>query len=366
MRKIKIVSIVGARPNFVKIASLLRQMKKVSRFRLILIHTGQHSSREMSKNFFKDLEIPFPDIYLRVENSFCSKQTAKIMINLEKVITKIKPDLSLVVGDVDSTLAGALVSSRLGIPLVHVEAGLRSFDRSMPEEVNRVIVDSLSEYLFTTCSDADMNLRKEGIHKRKIFFVGNPMIDTLIFFRKKAMAINTIRRFSLEPKGFSLATLHRPSNVDCKERLEKIFGILKDIGTLIKVIFPVYPRTRKKIDLFEIEKHIRGSNVILTKPLGYLEYLNLMLNAKFVLTDSGGVQEEASAIGLPCLTLRDNTERPITVLRGTNTVVGKDRDLVLRKIREIMSGRYKKGKTIKFWDGKAAQRIVKILESKLQ
>lgn len=365
MRRIKIVNIVGARPNFVKISSLFRQLRKIPRFCPTLIHTGQHYDDAMSGNFFKELKIPRPDIYLGTVGNSHSEQIGRIMISLEKIINRIKPDLILVVGDVNSTLAGALVSSKLGIPLAHVESGLRSFDKSMPEEINRVVTDVLSDYLFTSCLEASENLIKEGIDGKKIFFVGNIMIDTFMFFRKKAIILNTAKSFSLKNKSFALVTLHRPSNVDYKERLEKILWILRDVSRFVKIVFPVHPRTRKKIELFKINKLVIGSDVILTQPLGYLEYLNLMLNAKFVLSDSGGVQEEASAIGLPCLTMRDNTERPVTVVRGTNTVVGTDRDLILSKIKEIIEGKYKKGKAIGLWDGRTAQRIVKILNSSL-
>lgn len=365
MRKIKIVNIVGTRPNFVKISPLLRQIQKISRFRPILIHTGQHYDKEMFEDFFSGLEIPRPDINLGVENVSCVGQIAKIMARLEDAINKIKPDLVLVVGDVNSTLAGALVSSKLQIPLAHVEAGLRSFDRSMPEEINRIVTDVLSDYLFTTCLEANLNLEKEGIDRKKIFFVGNIMIDSFMFFKKKASALNTTDNFSLQSKGFALITLHRPSNVDDRVNLMKVLNIVRDISRFIPLVFPVHPRTRMKMRLFRLQKYLSGSNVTLTNPLGYLEFLNLMLNAKFILTDSGGIQEEASVIGTPCLTIRENTERPITVSKGTNTLVSTDNGLIMEKVNKIMEGKYKKGRKLELWDGKTAQRIVKILNEKL-
>ena len=363
MRKIKIVNIVGARPNFVKIAPLMKEIRKIAKFRPFLVHTGQHYGHKMSDVFFGDLAICHPDVCLGVGSGSQSEQIAKMMIGLEKVFKKINPDLALVVGDVNSTLAAALVSAKMNITLAHIEAGLRSFDRTMPEEVNRVITDVLSDYLFTTCPDARYNLEREGI---AIFLVGNVMIDTLLFFKRKAEKLNIVKtKFNLVPKEYALLTLHRPSNVDEPVVFENILKALKIISRDIPILFPVHPRAQKNIHARKFKKYFLNSDVRLVNPLGYLDFLNVMINSKFVLTDSGGIQEETTVLGIPCLTLRKNTERPITITEGTNIITGIEPNMIIREAEKIISGRAKKGGNIKLWDGHASERIVKILNDKL-
>lgn len=375
----KIINIVGARPNFMKIAPFQKAMDKYNKklggenFNYILVHTGQHYDYEMSKIFFKELNIPAPDIYLGVGSGIHSEQTGKVMIELEKVLIKEKPDLVVVVGDVNSTLAGALTAVKLHIPVAHIEAGLRSFDRKMPEEINRILTDQISDYLFTPSEDANENLKREGINESKIFLVGDIMIDSLISNLKKADKSKILKNLGIESKEYAVLTLHRPSNVDNKKSLSQIIKALKVISQKIPIIFPLHPRTEKQIKNFGYEGYfnfikppistlISGINCI--KPLGYLDFLHLVKNAKFVLTDSGGIQEETTVLGIPCLTLRDTTERPITVESGTNTLVFNDTKKIIAESYKILEGKYKKGSCPEEWDGKTAERIVKVLEGK--
>lgn len=365
-KKILITSIAGARPNFIKIAPILSEIKKSSSIHSSLIHTGQHHDFLLSELFFRELSIKEPDTYLGVGSSSHAVQTGRIMIGLEKEFIKTKPDLVLVVGDVNSTLAASLTCAKMGIPVAHIEAGLRSHDPLMPEEINRIVTDRLSEYLFTTSEDAGVNLEKEGIEKRKIFFTGNVMIDTLVKLTPKAKNLNSqLPEFGITKGGYALLTLHRPSNVDDRLIFLRIIKALYHIAKYIPIVFPVHPRTEKRIEQYKLKHYFKASNIILTKPLGYLENLNLMLNSKFVLTDSGGIQEETTVLKIPCLTLRENTERPVTAEIGSNTVVGTNTERILTAFEKIMSGKYKRGKIPKYWDGKASQRIVRILESKL-
>jgi UDP-N-acetylglucosamine 2-epimerase (non-hydrolysing) len=365
-RKIFITSIVGARPNFIKIAPLISEMKKHSLISSRLIHTGQHHDYILSELFFKELSIKEPDVYLGAGSSSHAVQTGTIMAGLEKEFMKSKPDLVLVVGDVNSTLAASLTCAKIGIPVAHIEAGLRSRDPLMPEEVNRIVTDRLSEYLFTTSADANINLEKEGMEKSKIFFTGNVMIDTLLRLKPKAKKLDAqLYTYGIEKNKYALLTLHRPSNVDNKETFLRIITALNSIAEHLPVIFPIHPRTEKRIEQFKLKRYFETSNIKLTKPIGYLENLNLMLNSKFVLTDSGGIQEETTVLKIPCLTLRESTERPVTAEIGSNTVVGSNTKRILKAFDKIMSGKYKKGKVPKYWDGKASQRIVRILESKL-
>ncbi len=360
-RKIKIVNIVRARPNFIKIAPIINELNKVKKFSHILIHTGQHFDYEMSSLFFKQLKIKQPEVYLGIGSGTQAVQTAKIMMALEKVLMRIKPDLVNVVGDVNSTLAAAIVSSKLGIPLAHIEAGLRSRDMRMPEEINRLVTDRLANYLFTTSPDANENLIAEGVPKKKIFLTGNVMIDTLRALKPAADKLKTYNSYGLKKKNFVLVTLHRPSNVESKANLKLILSSLGKISEKIPVIFPVHPRTLKKIKLFKLSRLVSKPNFIVTKPLGYLENLSLLSNSKFVITDSGGIQEETTALKIPCLTLRENTERPVTVTEGSNTVIGLDMQYLFKCVSSIMRNKYKKGSIPKYWDGKAAYRIVKKL-----
>ncbi len=376
----KIINIVGTRPNFMKIASLMKQIKKNPNFELILLHTGQHYDKNMSKVFFHDLALPEPEIYLGVGSGTHSEQTGKIMIEFEKVCLKEKPDLVIVVGDVNSTFACALVAVKLCIPVAHVEAGLRSFDRTMPEEINRILTDQISEYLFTSCKDANQNLVKEGIAKSKIFFVGNLMIDTLLNHLKKSEKSNIIDNLGLKKnnniKKFALLTLHRPSNVDNPDVLEGILSALINISELIPIIFPAHPRTIKQINKFKLNEMINyimnisqdelieaNGKIFAMPPLGYLDFLCLMSKATLVLTDSGGIQEETTILGVPCLTLRNNTERPITVKVGTNILVGNDPDKIYETALYILENAIARKKFPKYWDGKTAQRIYEILNN---
>ena len=366
----KILNVVGARPNFMKIAPLTEEMKRFKSIEPVLVHTGQHYDQDMSDVFLRDLNLPVPDIYLRVGSETHAKQTAKIMVEFEEVLIKEKPDLVVVVGDVNSTLACSLVAAKMMIPVAHVEAGLRSFDRTMPEEINRVVTDSLSDYLFTTCMDANKNLIREGIPKNKIFFAGNLMIDTLLKYKNR-VDLSILKKLGLKKGTYALLTLHRPSNVDKKEIFIDIVNALEEIGECIPVVFPIHPRTRKNIGLFGLSRYfvdcsnnnqsISRNGIFLLPPLGYLDFLSFMKNSKFVMTDSGGLQEETTVLGIPCLTLRENTERPITVSEGTNVIVGKDKRKIIKEAFNILSGRKKKGKIPKYWDGKTAKRIVKKL-----
>lgn len=363
---LKIINVVGARPNFMKIAPLMEQMKKHSQITPILLHTGQHYDDMMSDVFFEELRIPKPDLYLGVGSASHAEQTARIMIEFERVALKERPDLIVVVGDVNSTMACSLVAVKLLIPVAHVEAGLRSFDRTMPEEINRLVTDSLSDYLFTTCEEADENLRREGIPEEKIFFVGNVMIDTLMKNIDRIKSRVALEKLGLEAQGFALLTLHRPSNVDVKETLQGILEALAELQTQIKIVFPIHPRTTKQLKKFELWKMAEGmKNLILIDPLGYLDFLALASQSRFVMTDSGGLQEETTVLGVPCLTLRENTERPVTVREGTNIVVGVDKERIIQEGGNILTGGGKRGQSPRLWDGKAAARIVDILTSQL-
>ncbi|MEW6095270.1 MAG: UDP-N-acetylglucosamine 2-epimerase (non-hydrolyzing) [bacterium] len=358
----KVLNIVGARPNFMKIAPIMEEMKKYPQIESVVVHTGQHYDDEMSNIFFKDLNLPKPDIYLGVGSGTHAEQTAKIMIEFEKVIVKETPDLILVVGDVNSTLACTLVGVKLNIPIAHVEAGLRSFDRTMPEEINRLVTDSLGTYLFTTCQDANENLKREGIPEEKIFFVGNVMIDTLLRYKEKAILSNSLNELNLKEKNFVLLTLHRPGNVDNEDSLINILDALDEIQQTIKMIYPIHPRTKKRIKEFNLEDKIQNMrNLILTAPIGYIDFLNLMIHSKFVMTDSGGLQEETTFLNIPCLTIRGNTERPITTEIGTNILVGTDTKKIVKESMNILNGNKKVGKIPPLWDGRASERIVRIL-----
>ena len=364
----KIACIVGARPNFMKIAPILEQMGKYPDLEPLLVHTGQHYDYEMSQIFFEDLSIPKPDVYLGVGSGSHAVQTAKIMMAFEEVAVGHKPDLVLVVGDVNSTLACTLVAAKLCIPVAHVEAGIRSFDRTMPEEINRTLTDAVSDYLFTPTEDADENLRREGIPDEKIFLVGDVMIDTLMKYKEKAVldanrVLDTIfkdRASSIENREYALMTLHRPSNVDIKTNFVNILKALAEIQQRIKIIFPMHPRTRARVEEFGLSDTISSmENLMIIEPLGYLRFMGLMVSAKFVLTDSGGMQTETTVLNIPCLTMRENTERPETIREGTNILVGSDTGLIVEESTKILDGNGKTGMYPKLWDGHAAERIVK-------
>lgn len=362
-QKIKILNVVGARPNFMKIAPIHQVMKNSTSIEPILVHTGQHYDEKMSRVFFEDLGLPVPDVYLGVGSGSHAWQTATIMIEMEKIVLDYRPGLVLVVGDVNSTMAATLVASKLHIPIAHVEAGLRSFDRAMPEEINRMVTDALTDFLFVTEESGRQNLLNEGIPPQKIHFVGNVMIDSLLSHLKKAKQSNTVSQLNLDHQPYALLTLHRPSNVDDQETFNNILSSLEQIEQKIPIIFPIHPRSRKMLGQFQFSDRItRMKNLNLIDPLGYLDFLSLMEQAKLVLTDSGGIQEETTVLGIPCLTLRNNTERPVTVELGTNVIVGMDTDKIVAESFKILAGKSKTGKIPPLWDGNAAQRIVDVIE----
>jgi len=366
--KIKIISVVGARPNFMKIAPIIEEFGRSCKKSVdhILIHTGQHYSAGMSDNFFKDLNLPEPDINFNIGSSSHIKQIAEIMIRLEEVLTKEKPQLVIVVGDVNSTLAAALTASKLRIKIAHIESGLRSFDFEMPEETNRLLTDHISDFLFCTEQSAVENLKKEGVKNEKIFFVGNVMIDTLAGNLGRAKNSKILDKLNLK-NDYCLLTAHRPENVDNEKNLGLLVDLLNEVQKTITVVYPIHPRSRKMMEKFGLFGKISSmKNIVICEPLSYLDFLWLVKNSKFVITDSGGLQEETSFLKIPCITIRKNTERPITVLRGTNKVMGLNTEKVLNEIKEILKGKRKSGDKIELWDGKASERIVKILYEKLK
>lgn len=359
-----ILNVVGARPNLMKIAPLVAEMARHPGLRQTLLHTGQHYDDQMSQVFFDELGIPRPDIYLGVGSNSHARQTADVMTAFEDVLLADRPDLVLVVGDVNSTLACALTAAKLRVPLAHVEAGLRSFDRGMPEEINRLVTDALSDLLFTTSRDANENLAREGIPAEKIHFVGNVMIDTLNQQRARAEVLGTPQGFGLEPGKYALLTLHRPSNVDDPAVFSGILEAITAIQQELPILFPAHPRTRRQMEAFGFQERLQlAPNLLVTEPLSYLQNLDMMMHARLVLTDSGGLQEETTILGVPCLTIRENTERPITISEGTNTLVGSDPQRILEESRRILAGEGKIGRIPELWDGRAAQRIVSIIRA---
>jgi UDP-N-acetylglucosamine 2-epimerase (non-hydrolysing) len=357
---VKIAAVVGARPNFVKIAPIWAALGERPGVSTTLIHTGQHFDREMSDAFFAHLDLPAPDVNLRVQAQGAVAQLAEMMARLEPVLAERRPDRVVVVGDVNSTLAGALAAVKLGLPVAHVEAGLRSFDRSMPEEINRVLTDAVSDLLFTTEPSANENLAREGIPAERIHHVGNVMIDTLFRYRGRAAESPILDRLGLPPRGYAVLTLHRPSNVDDEATLARLLAAVGRIQAEIPLVFPVHPRTRRRLEALN-GRVPEMPGLHLAAPMPYLDFLQLMANARCVLTDSGGIQEETTALRVPCLTLRLNTERPITIARGTNRLVGVDADRIYGAWREVAQGRWPAGELPELWDGKAAERIVSVL-----
>ena len=357
-----ILSVVGARPNLPKIAPLIREMRRYPEIKSILVHTGQHYDQNLSDIFFRQMGIPIPDVNLGVGSASHAVQTAEILRRIEPALINQKPDLVLVVGDVNSTIAASLAAAKLGIPVAHVEAGLRSFDRTMPEEINRVLTDAIANYLFVTEEDAIENLLREGRPSSSVHFVGNVMIDSLRYFlpiakqSKIGDELGLIRGDSWRP--FALLTLHRPSNVDSTEKLNKLLGAIDAIAASVPVIFPIHPRTRHCIVQSGLTHHPEFRFI---PPLGYLDFLCLLSMATLVLSDSGGIQEETTALGVPCLTLRENTERPITISQGTNLLVGTDPERIVEAALDVLAGKKKVGQVPRLWDGRAAERIVEIL-----
>ncbi len=373
--KLKIILAAGARPNFMKIAPLLLEMKKHPEFEPVLVHTGQHYDENMSELFFRELGIPAPDINLGVGSASQAVQTARIMEDFEIVCLKEKPDAVLVVGDVNSTAACTLVASKLQITTIHYEAGLRSRDKSMPEEINRLVTDAISDLFFTTSADADKNLMEEGHPAENIFMVGNLMIDTLVKNLEKVESIDMVFKTlegkrvrpgeDLVPRQYGVMTFHRPANVDQKKNLEELVDVWIKVSEKTVLVFPVHPRTWKNISAFGLEEKIHSTGrIFLSQPLGYWQFLNLMKHSKFVLTDSGGIQEETTYMNIPCLTVRPVTERPVTVWQGSNKLIKVDD--IMAEIDLILQGRGKTGKIPKYWDGKSAARITAVLIKKLK
>jgi UDP-N-acetylglucosamine 2-epimerase (non-hydrolysing) len=350
---LKIFHIVGARPNFIKVAPVRNALALKPGVVQVLIHTGQHYDRNMSEVFFDQLGIPDPHVNLAVGSSSHAQQTAEIMTRLEPILIEGRPDLVLVYGDVNSTIAASLVAAKLGIRIGHVEAGLRSFDRSMPEEINRLLTDQLADLLFTPSSDGDANLLKEGIAREKIFLTGNVMIDSLVRLLPVARSISA----NDWPERYALVTLHRPANVDDSCTLKKILGSLSEATGELPVVFSAHPRTRQRIHDFGLN----AANLRVLDPVPYVEFLALQSRATVVITDSGGIQEETTYLGVPCLTLRDNTERPVTVTLGTNVVVGRSPDKLRTALATVLSGKAKKGTVPPLWDGHAGERIADIV-----
>jgi UDP-N-acetylglucosamine 2-epimerase (non-hydrolysing) len=361
-RRIRLVAVAGARPNFMKIAPLLRELGRRPRFEVFLVHTGQHYDEAMSIGFFRELGIAEPDVNLGVGSGTHAEMTAEVLRRVEPILAERRPDALVVVGDVNSTLAATLAASKLGVPVAHVEAGLRSFDRGMPEEINRILTDAISRWLFVTEPAGEENLAREGVDRSRIHRVGNVMIDTLLAHAEKARERPVLSELGLQPGGYAALTLHRPSNVDDPERLRSLFDVLEEIHEELPIVFPAHPRTRARIerDLGGREPRLR-----MLDPLGYLDFLRLMMDARLVLTDSGGIQEETTVLGIPCLTLRENTERPITVDQGTNHLVGADPATIQAEVRKILDGEARRGRVPDLWDGGAAARIVDILERDL-
>jgi UDP-N-acetylglucosamine 2-epimerase (non-hydrolysing) len=362
----KIVLVCGTRPNFMKVAPLLAAMKKAGdAFNPLLVHTGQHYDYNMSKAFFEDLELPEPDIHLGIGEGNHGEQTGRMLIEIEKVLLKQKPDMVVVVGDVNSTLAAALAAVKLHIPVSHIEAGLRSFDMTMPEEINRLLTDQISDYLFTPSSDADANLKREGIAKAKIHRVGNIMVDCLLANLEKAKLRPA--GINLPEKGYAVLTLHRPANVDIPQTLEKLLGLILDVARILPVVFPVHPRTRKRLESVGFMKKLNTkSNLLLIDPLRYLAFIALLMRSKFIMTDSGGIQPESTMLGIPCLTLRDRTEWTVTLTQGTNTLVGDKAGELAAYVKKIMTSQgVKTPRLPTLWDGKTAERIVDIIKKNL-
>ena len=357
----KILNIVGARPNFMKIAPIMEHMKASSQITPVLIHTGQHYDQNMNDVFFDQLSIPRPDIELGVGSGGQAWQVSETIRKFDPVLEKESPDAILVVGDVNATVACALAASYRKVPVVHVEAGLRSFDRNMPEEINRVVTDRLSDLLFVTEPSGRENLLKEGTPPEKIQFVGNVMVDTLLKHQESAAQTSRILdQLQLHTQEYAVMTLHRPSNVDQKQVFADILKAVHQISKQIKIVFTVHPRTRTRIEEFGLEESVKS--MILLEPQPYLDMVRLMSQAKLVLTDSGGIQEETTVLGVPCLTIRENTERPVTLDEGTNTLVGVSPDTILREAEHIMKTGGKQGRCPELWDGCAAGRIVRFLE----
>ncbi|MFH1975760.1 MAG: UDP-N-acetylglucosamine 2-epimerase (non-hydrolyzing) [Pseudomonadota bacterium] len=361
---IKIICVCGARPNFMKIAPIMREFKENGNFHTLLVHTGQHYDQKMSQLFFEELNIPKPDINLDVGSGSHAVQTAEVMKRFEPVVLDFKPDYVLVVGDVNSTIACGLVAVKLGVKLVHVEAGLRSFDRTMPEEINRLLTDSISDLLFVTEQSGIDNLKNEGVNSDKVHLVGNVMIDTLLANKEKAEKSDILKKMGLKKKGFAVITLHRPGNVDDMNNLGKIISAFEVIQKDLKLVFPIHPRTKKNIEGSSLQSWVDAMpNLMLLEPVGYLDFIKLMANAALVMTDSGGIQAETTILNVPCITLRETTECPITLSEGTNQLVTLTTDNILKAYSHLREINFNvSGKLPRLWDGLAARRIAEIIQ----
>ena len=355
----KVLHVVGARPNFMKVAPVVAALAGCGEVEQCLVHTGQHYDANMSDIFFTQLGIPKPDINLEVGSGSHAVQTAQIMIKFEEVVLAEKPDWVLVYGDINSTVAATLVAAKLHLPIAHVEAGLRSGDRTMPEEINRLVTDQIADLLLTPSVDGDDNLLREGIAPERIYCVGNVMIDTLVRLLPVAEELGMMERLTLQPQNYGLITLHRPSNVDEPAMLQKVMTTLLTISRDLPLVFPIHPRTRRRLE--QLALPIDKANIQFTEPLGYLEFLGLQRHAKVIITDSGGIQEESTYLGVPCLTVRENTERPVTVTIGTNLLVGQDMARLHLETQRILKGQGKQGAIPPLGDGKAGERIAQIL-----
>ncbi len=357
-----VILVVGARPNFMKIAPIYAELEK-RKINQILLHTGQHYDDNMSKIFFDDLGMPQPDIYLGIGSGSHAYQTAKVMVEFEKVCQEHKPSMVVVVGDVNSTVACSMVCAKERIPCAHVEAGLRSFDRDMPEEINRLVTDAIADYLLTPSPDGDDNLRNEGVSENRIVRVGNVMIDSLFNNIDKSKTSLIHQDLNVTIGEYGVLTLHRPSNVDDKTAFIQIISALEKIGERITIVFPLHPRTKNRAEEFGLTERLEQiPNIVITGPAGYLDFISLMAGAKLILTDSGGLQEESTALGIPCLTLRENTERPVTVTEGTNTIVGNNTEVIINAAMDVLDTGGKSGRIPELWDGKTALRIADLIE----
>ncbi|MFZ7111306.1 MAG: non-hydrolyzing UDP-N-acetylglucosamine 2-epimerase [Desulfatiglandales bacterium] len=354
--------IAAARPNFMKIAPLYHALKREDWAHPVIVHTGQHYDMNMSDSFFEDFSLPAPDIHLGVGSGTHAEQTGRVLMRYEGVLFEKRPDLVVVVGDVNSTMAATIAATKLGILVAHLEAGLRSFDRSMPEEINRLVTDALADILWTPSPDADENLIKEGIPQHRIQRVGNIMIDSLELMREKINAASMTNHLGLEPGKYGLVTLHRPSNVDDPEKLRSICDLLAKVGREIDLVFPVHPRTRKNLEKAGLAPVLeKASGVHCVEPMRYIPFMNLVFNGRFVITDSGGIQEETTYLGIPCMTLRPNTERPITIHQGTNRLCTLED--IEEKLRKALNGRAGEHRPPEFWDGRTAGRVVESIRS---
>lgn len=357
----RILCVVGTRPNLIKAGPLMRELRKrPEAFATTLVHTGQHYDRNLSQLLFEDLGMAEPDINLGVGSGSHAEQTAKVMVALEATMLQERPDLVVVFGDVNSTMAGTIVAAKLGIKVAHVESGLRSFDRAMPEEINRIVTDHLSDYLFVSEPSGLENLKREGIPDEKVFFTGNIMIDSLLATLDAVKRSDIVERLGLTPRAYAVMTLHRPSNVDDRDTLAGILETMTAVGTRTPVVFPCHPRTRHNMERFGLNGRLDAS-LIITEPLGYTDFCRLTYESAFVLTDSGGIQEETTYLRIPCITMRDNTERPVTVTVGSNVMTGNDSRKILDAVGNILDGRLKPAAIPELWDGHTAERIVDIL-----